>query len=52
MYSASHVTFLFLRRRTAGGDNMGTVLDIKIKRANKVYREGVSVSTGPCTLLQ
>ncbi|KAG8591001.1 hypothetical protein GDO81_007006 [Engystomops pustulosus] len=45
MCAASHVTFFFLKRyRAGGGEDMGTVLDIKIKRANKVYKEGELLS--------
>ncbi|XP_072254393.1 vacuolar protein sorting-associated protein 26C isoform X2 [Pyxicephalus adspersus] len=44
MCAASHVTFFFLRRHTGQKEEMGTVLDIKIKRANKVYREGEVLS--------
>ncbi|KAE8621468.1 hypothetical protein XENTR_v10004843 [Xenopus tropicalis] len=42
---SSHVTIpLWRRGLQLGGSNMGTVLDIKIKRANKVYRDGEILS--------
>lgn len=41
MCASSHVTFFFHRKHPDHREEMGTVLDIKIKRANKVYREGV-----------
>ncbi|XP_063298583.1 vacuolar protein sorting-associated protein 26C [Pelobates fuscus] len=43
--SLRQLTSPLLCRRSAGGScKMGTVLDIKVKRANKVYREGETLS--------